>query len=129
MRRLLAFVASVLVVLGLELSTQILTLTISRITAGVRAIMAGAEFYVPTGRFVVGLVFVIAGLVLFGLLVWSGGVHPRVGAVGAVCPNCGGRTQRVRRRRWQRLFSLLVGRAIARRRCETCGWVGLALRD
>ena len=129
MRRLLAFVALVLLALGLELSTQTITLTISRMSAGIQALLAGVDFFLPKGRFVIGLVFVAGGLALAVLLVWAGRARHSVGTVGSSCPNCGNRTRRVRRTQAQRLLSLLVGQRIARRKCETCGWIGLALRD
>lgn len=129
MRRLVAFVALVLVALGLELSTQTITLTISRMSAGIQAVFAGVDFFLPKSRFIIGLVFVVGGLVLAVLLLWAGRARKSVGIVGSSCPNCGSRTRRVRRKRSQRLLSLLVGQRIARRKCETCGWIGLALRD
>jgi len=46
--------------------------------------------------------------------------------VGDGCPNCGNVTRRVKRREWQRLLSALLGERLMRRRCETCGWVGLS---
>ncbi len=129
MRRLLGFVAFVLVALGLELSTQTITLTISRMSAGIQAVLGGVDFFLPKSRFVIGLVFVVAGLVLAVLLLWAGRARRSVGTVGSACPSCGGRTRRVRRTQSQRLLSVLVGQRIARRKCETCGWIGLALRD
>jgi len=128
-RRLLAFVSLILILLGLELSTQTLSLTVSRMSAGIEAALAGVEFYVPTARFVVGLVFVGAGLVLWAMLVWARRTRASVGSVGSACPNCGSQTRRIKRKRWQRFVSTLGGQRIARRKCETCGWIGLALRE
>ncbi len=57
MRRLLAFVALLLLALGLELFTQTLSLTISRLGAGITAIRSGMAFCAPARRFVVGAAF------------------------------------------------------------------------
>lgn len=129
MRRLLAFVSLVLILLGLELSTQTLSMTVSRMSAGIEAALAGVEFYVPTARFFFGLMLVGAGLVLWAMLFWARRTRVSVGSVGSACPSCGSHTRRIKRKRWQRFVSALGGQRIARRKCETCGWIGLALRE
>lgn len=127
-RRGLGFFSLVLTILGLELSTEGLSLILARLRAGFTALFAGVEFHVAPARFLVGLLFLLVGLVLWGLLVWSGRAQTAVAAVGTTCPDCGGATQRVKRRGWQKLLSALLGERLTRRRCEICGWVGLSLR-
>ncbi len=129
MRRLLAFVSLVLVLVGLELSTQALTLTLSRMSAGIEAVLAGVEFYVPTARFVLGVVLLVVGLVFGALLFWGSRTRMAVGSTGGTCPSCGSHTRRVKRKRWQRFASVLTGQKISRRKCEACGWIGLAVRE
>ncbi len=117
-----------LVVFGLELSTQGVSLVLARISAGVSAVFAGVEFHVGAARFLVGLTFLLLGLVLWALGIWSAHAQAKVAVVGAACPQCGNDTRRVKRRDWQRLLSFVWGERLTRRRCETCHWTGLSLR-
>ena len=128
MRRTLAFISLALTLVGLELSTEAISLTLSRLKAGFGAILAGAEFHVPAFRFEVGVFALLLGIVLAALLLWSARARVEVRAVGHLCPNCGGPTRRVKRRKRHKLLSVVMGESIARRKCETCGWVGLSLR-
>lgn len=129
MRRGLVFVSLTLVLLGLELSTEALTLVARRLGAGAAAMAAGAQFHVPAFRFVVGVAGLALGLVLSGLLLWSSQRRDAVTAVGDLCPRCGNETRRVRRREWQRLLGVLLAERTTRRRCQTCGWLGLSLKN
>jgi len=126
MRRGLGFVSAALVVMGLELSTGAVTVVARRLGLGVAALLGGNEFHVAGFRFVAGVVALLLGLALWLLLAWSARKRAVVGAVGDGCPNCGNVTRRVKRREWQRLLSALLGERLMRRRCETCGWVGLS---
>ncbi len=128
MRRGLAFVSLVLLLMGLELSTEAVTLVVERIAGGVSALLGDGEPRVSTFRFVAGLAAMLVGLSIWILLFWSGRRRRKVDATGDACPQCGGDTRRVRRRGWQRLLAALVGERMTRRRCETCGWVGLSVR-
>lgn len=128
MRRSLAFISLALILVGLELSTEALSLTFSRLKAGVGAILAGAEFHVPAFRFEVGVGALVLGLVVAISLLWSARARVEVRAVGHMCPNCGSQTRRVKRRKRHKLLAIMMGENIARRRCETCGWVGLSMR-
>lgn len=128
MRRGFGFVTLVLVVLGLELSTQGVTLVLARIRAGLGAVFAGAEFHVGAGRFLIGLLLLLAGLVMLGLMAWSARAQAHVAVVGSTCPQCGNDTRRVKRKEWQKLLSYVWGERLTRRRCETCHWTGLSLR-
>lgn len=126
-RRGLAFAAAFLFVAGLEMSTEAISLVLARLRAGVGALMAGAEFHVSPLRFVVGVLTLVVGLAIGILLLWSRSQRVEVASVGALCPQCGNRTRRVKRRDWQRLLGTLLGEPLTRRQCETCGWTGLSL--
>ena len=128
MRRSLAVVSLALILIGLELSTEAISLIFSRIEAGFGAILAGAEFHVPAFRFELGVVALVIGLGLAVVLYWSARASVEIRAVGHMCPHCGSQTRRVKRRKRHKLLSVIMGEHIARRRCEVCGWVGLSLR-
>jgi len=128
MRRGLAFTSIFLFLAGLELSAQGISLVLARLRTGVGAVIAGTEFHVSGPRFVVGMVALILAVVIWGLLVWSSSQLGGVATVGPICPQCGNRTRRVRRKEWQRLLSFVLGERLTRRRCETCGWTGLSLK-
>jgi hypothetical protein len=128
MRRGLAFTSIFLFLAGLELSAQGISLVLARLRTGVGALFAGTEFHVSGPRFAVGMVALILAVVIWGLLVWSSSQLGGVATVGPICPQCGNRTRRVRRKEWQRLLSFVLGERLTRRRCETCGWTGLSLK-
>jgi uncharacterized membrane protein YciS (DUF1049 family) len=128
MRRGLAFASLFLLLVGLELSTEAISLVLSRLQAGMAALVAGAEFHVSALRFTVGVAGIALGLTIWALLIWSFRRRHDVGAAGTACPQCGNRTRRVKRRGWQRLLALVLGEHLTRRRCETCGWTGLSVR-
>lgn len=127
MRRGLVIASLGLTLLGLELSTEAVSLVLARLRAGTAALLAGVEFHVEAPRFVLGSLMLAAGLVLGVLTLWSARVWKGVVRVGKSCPRCGDRTKRVKRRRWQRVASRLVGESLSRRDCEHCGWSGLSL--
>jgi hypothetical protein len=127
MRRGLAILALVLVLVGIELSTEAITLLVLRLVAGATALAAGAEFHVSSFRFVVGALALLSGSVLGGLVVWADSKEGAVSSYGSDCPRCGAHTRRVKRRDWHRLLSFVIGERLSRRKCETCGWVGLSL--
>ena len=112
---------------GLELATRSVSLTLGRLQSGFSALFAGVEFQVGAFRFLVGVTALMAGLVLALLAVWSVRLWSMVQTVGKACPECGERTKRVKRKRWQRLASRLMGERLNRRSCERCGWTGLTL--
>jgi len=129
MRRGLAFTSVFLFLAGLELSTEGISLILARMRTGAGALVAGTQFHVSGARYIVGLLAVLVAVAVWGLLVWSASQIRRITTVGAICPQCGNRTRRVRRKGWQRLLSFLLGERITRRRCETCGWTGLSLKQ
>jgi hypothetical protein len=128
MRRGLVLVSLLLVLLGLELSTEAVTLVAERFVEGISALLGRTESGLPGFRFVGGLVALASGMGLWILLGWSARRRGAVGAEGDACPQCGGETRRVRRRGWQRLLGALLGERTTRRKCGTCGWVGLSVR-
>lgn len=128
MRRGLAFTSLFLFLVGLELSTEGISLILTRLRTGVGALLAGAEFHVSGARFTVGLVSLSLAVVIWGLLAWSSSQLGGIATVGPICPQCGNRTRRVKRKEWQRLLALVLGERLTRRRCETCGWTGLSLK-
>lgn len=129
MRRVLLVVTVVLLTVGLELSTEGVTLVLARLGAGLEAIRSGVEFHVSPVRFGVGVLFLGFGLALSILLVWAGQLRRAVGSVGGVCPDCGNRTRRVKRKTSHKLLSIMLGERLARRTCEVCGWNGLSMRS
>lgn len=128
MRRGFGLATFVLIALGVELSTEGITLILARVQAGLGAVAAGAEFHVGTGRFLTGLLFLVVGLVMWGLIAWSYRAQAHVAVVGSTCPQCGNDTRRVKRKEWQKVLSYVWGERLTRRRCETCHWTGLSLR-
>ncbi|MCG6955480.1 MAG: hypothetical protein LJF04_05755 [Gemmatimonadetes bacterium] len=128
MRRSLAFISLTLILVGLQLATQVGSLVLDRLRAGVGAILAGAEFQISPLRFEAGVCTLLVGLALGVVLLWSSRARADVRAVGYLCPHCGSRTRRVKRRRRHRLLGVVMGESIARRECETCGWVGLSVQ-
>lgn len=127
-RRALVFLSVFLVVTGLEMATEAVSLVLGRLRLGLSALATGSEFHISSLRFSVGFASVVVGLVLVVLLAWSELRRREVATVGSNCPRCGNPTRRVKRREWQRLLSALLGERLTRRRCETCGWSGLSLR-
>ena len=124
MRRGMAFSSIFLLLVGLEMSTEGLSLVLSRLRSGVMAIAGDAPLHVSEARFAMGVGFLLLGLALWLLLVWSSGHRRDVATVGGTCPQCGNRTRRVKRKEWQRILSLVTGEHLTRRHCDTCGWSG-----
>ena len=128
MRRGLATACLILVVLGLELSTEVLSLMLARFGSGFQSIRAGVEFHVSPVRFGTGILALGLGVALWLLLIWSGQVKDAVSSVGNACPDCGNKTRRVKRKEWHKLLSFLLGQRLTKRKCEICGWNGLSMR-
>ncbi len=126
MRRGLVIASLGLTLAGLELSTEGLSLVLARLGAGFTALFAGVEFQVGGVRFVLGVLFLLGGLVLAGLTLWSARIWKGVRHRGRSCPRCGDETRRVKRTGWQRVVSTVAGEDLTRRRCAQCGWTGLS---
>ena len=127
MRRPLAAIAAGLLLLGVQLATGAVSLAVARLGAGAVALGAGEEFLVSAPRFLGGVVLILGGLATGGALLAAELLEGRYPvAQGDLCPNCGTHTQRVRRRAWHRILARASGARVTRRRCERCGWTGLA---
>ena len=129
MRRGLAFSSLFLIVVGFEMSTEGLSLVLSRLRSGIIALTSEAPLHVSEARFAMGLAFLLMGVATCLLLIWSAGHRKDVATVGGTCPQCGNRTRRVKRREWQRVLGLVMGEHLTRRHCDTCGWSGLSSKQ
>ena len=127
MRRGLSLLPVVLVVVGLELSTEAVSLALVRLRSGVMAVLTGVEFYLPKMRFGAGLLALALGMVLWGLLLWAAWQRRVLASMGRECPTCGGDTRRVSRTELQRWLGALMGEQVTRQTCANCGWTGLSL--
>jgi len=128
MRAPIRLIAAALILLGLELSTRTVSLTLSRIASGFSAMAGGLDFHVSSGRFMGGFVLVGVGAVLYGMSVVVIRAERRVSLVGDKCPACHGSTKRVKRKRLHRMLASVMGQRLTRRKCEDCHWVGLSLK-
>ena len=129
MRRGMAFSSVFLLLAGLEMSTEGLSLILGRLRSGVIALASDAPLHVSEARFATGVGFILVGLALWLLLVWSAGHRQDVAAFGGTCPQCGNRTRRLKRKEWQRILGLVLGEHLSRRRCEACDWSGLSSKQ
>ena len=128
MRRTTPFLAAGLVVVGLELSTQVASLTLVRLSSGFQSMRAGFGYLVSPTRFVVGVSLLAIGLFAFVAQMILESAEGRVSAVGDVCPVCRGDTERMKRLRMRRILSTFMGRRLTRRRCNACKWTGLSVK-
>ena len=128
MRRTTPFLAAGLVVVGLELSTQVASLTLVRLSSGFHSMRAGFGYLVSPTRFVVGVSLLAIGLFAFVAQMILESAEGRVSAVGDVCPVCRGDTERMKRLRMHRILSTFMGRRLTRRRCNACKWTGLSVK-
>lgn len=124
----LAFVSAFLLIVGLEMSTEAVSLVLGRLRLGFAAVVAGNDFHISPLRFAIGVLALAVGVTVWLLLIWSVRRQREVATVGSSCPQCGNPARRVKRKEWQRLLSVLLGERLARRRCDTCGWSGLSVR-
>ena len=127
MRRGLSYLPVVLVLVGVELSTEAVSVALVRLRSGVLAVMSGVEFYLPKMRFGAGLLMLFLGLVFWVLLLWAARQRTVLGSMRRACPGCGGDTRRVRRSELQRWMGALMGEQVTRQACDSCGWTGLSL--
>ena len=127
-RKGFAFASLFLLLVGVELCTEGVSLVLARLRTGMGALLAGNEFHVSGLRFTAGMIAMAVGVAIWVLLIWSARHRHDVTSVGATCPQCGNQTRRVKRKEWQRLLSLALGQRLTRRSCEHCGWSGLSLR-
>ena len=126
LRRPLTLIALGLTLLGLEVATGVVSLTLARLGAGLGAVLSGDEFLVSTPRYLTGLALMLVGIALYGGLLWADRLERDVAVAGEICPKCGNDTRRVRRHSWHRALAKLFDVQVTRRYCERCGWSGLA---
>ncbi len=125
MKRVLEIVALILLVAGVEFSTEAVSHALGRLALAYHGILAGGEPGVSLPRFFAGVGMVVTGAGLLTLDLWARAYARFVGR-GKACPNCGGKTERVKRRVRHRVLAWVLGERVTRRKCKTCGWSGLA---
>lgn len=128
MRRFVSLLSLVVMLVGLELGVEMVSLTWARIGAGVSAITNGLEMHVSPARFVTGVLLFVGGFTVWFAVTWLGRMEQRISAVGDYCPRCRSETKRVKRSRFQRIVSSAMRDEVASRECDQCGWSGLALK-
>lgn len=126
MRRPLTVAALGLMLLGLEVATQAVSVVAVRLWVGFTASFSGNQFVVSGPRYVTGVLLAVAGGVLLAVLFWADQAQGEIRTEGSICPNCGTQTKRVRRRKRHRILSRVLETQVTRRSCERCGWSGLS---
>lgn len=127
MRTAVRILALAFVLAGLQLSTGGVGYIFARLHAGFTAMGAGVEFHTSAPRFLSGVGALALGTTLWISVDWAMRAFRGASKVGTPCPLCGGSTARVRRRPWHRWIAFLVGQRLSRRKCSSCGWVGLTI--
>jgi hypothetical protein len=125
--RPLTLVALATLVLGIEVATGAVSLAGIRLWTGLNAVLFGHESLISPPRFIGGLVILAASCGMLGALQWAESARRALHPEAAVCPNCGTATKRVRRHQRHRILSRILETNVTRRRCEQCGWNGLAV--
>jgi hypothetical protein len=125
LKRVLEMLALVLVVAGIELATGALSHGLDRFTQVVLRFLAGEGTDVPLSRLWAGAGLTLMGASLLGIGSWAR-AQARSLVSGKLCPRCSGPTERVKRELRHRLLAWTLGGRITRRRCPTCGWIGLS---
>lgn len=126
MKRPLAVAAIALMLFGVEIATGTLSLAAERLWLGLNAAFFGEQFVVPVSRVLAGTAALLVGLGLAALVLYAEAKGDRILLDGAICPKCGTQTKRVKRRVRHRILSKILEMDVTRRRCERCGWRGLA---
>ena len=126
MRRPLTVAALGLMLLGLEVATQAVSVVAVRLWVGFTASFSGNQSVVSGPRYVTGVLLAVAGGVLLAVLFWADQAQGEIRTEGSICPNCGTQTKRVRRRKRHRILSRVLETQVTRRSCERCGWSGLS---
>ena len=124
MRRVLETVSLILIIIGGELTTGAFSSALTRLGRVYAELSAGAEPGVSLNQFFLGVGFLIVGLFLLLLDLWAKASWTAVGR-GKNCPQCGGETERVKRRNRHRLMGWVLGKRVVRRNCRECEWTGL----
>ena len=124
MKRTLEVLSLILILVGIELATGSLTYALGRLERVYRALSAGNEPEVSLVRFAVGTLLVLLGAIILGVTIWAR-FSARIVSAGSSCPECGGKTTRIHRRKRHRLLGKILGMPVTRRKCSDCGWRGL----
>ena len=90
MRRTTPFLAAGLVVVGLELSTQVASLTLVRLSSGFQSMLGGFGDLASPTRFVVGVSLLAIGLFAFVAQMILERAEGRVSAVETYVPSVAG---------------------------------------
>jgi hypothetical protein len=128
MRRLASLLSLALVLLGIEMSTKMASLTFGRLMSGFSAVAGGLEFHVSTMRFLVGVILLAVGVLSTALFSWVDRAERRMTSRGDRCPQCRSEMHRAKRRPIHKVVSWLMGQELSRRQCKECDWSGLALK-
>jgi ribosomal protein S27AE len=112
--------------LGIEVATGAVSVAARRLWIGLGATLNGHEYLISATRYVSGFTILLGGVGLFSALLWAETEGRGIVIAGEICPHCGTTTKRVRRRAWHRVLSRILETNVTRRRCERCGWNGLA---
>lgn len=123
-RRGLPVLSLGLIALGLEISSGVLTESSARILRDLGSVAAGEPPSVYPPAFFAGLLAIALGVAGLAASLWSRAIHGRLTS-GKRCPECGERTSRIERRRWQRILGRALDESVQRRWCRGCGWKGL----
>ncbi len=128
MKRFVPLMAVAAVLLGVEVAVRTVSLSWLRLQAGFGSLFSEAPLPVSTTRFVVGVALIAVGGFTGAAWGWLRRMERRAAVAGGRCPECGGRTERVRRKKIHKLLSTLVGEELVRRRCQECRWSGLSMQ-
>ena len=90
MRRTTPLLAAGLVVVGLELSTQVASLTLVRLSSGFQSMLGGFGYLVSPTRFAVGVSLLAIGLFAFVAQMILESAEGRVSAVETYVPSVAG---------------------------------------
>ena len=124
MRRVLKVLALAVLIAGLELTTGAFSHAFNQLGKVYAELALDAEPSVSLDRFFLGVGALVGGLLLLLLDIWARAAWSGVNK-GKVCPVCGGKVERVRRRYTHRIMGWILGRRVTRRKCQECEWAGL----
>lgn len=124
MKRTLEVLSLILILVGIELATGSLSHALGRLKRVYRALSVGNEPEVSLIRFALGVFLLLLGAMILAVTIWAR-FGARIIAAGSSCPQCGGETSRIHRRRSHRLLGKILGMPVTRRICRDCGWRGL----